>query len=956
MQRLIVFLVFCWLTGTFAATTGSIDKAALKAETHKLFMHAYRGYMDYAFPHDELMPISCKPRIRGVTPSRGDVDDTLGNFSLTLVDSLDTLAVMGEYEEFEHAVHAVIRRVRFDNDFVVSVFETNIRMIGGLISGHLISKLVKEKIPGRLGWYDDQLLRMATDLADRLLPAFNTTSGIPHSRINLKFGLSPNLKIQSDTCTACAGTIILEWAALSRLTGNPIYEEKARKAMDFLWNQRNHGSDLMGTVLNVQSGDWVRRDAGIGAGIDSYYEYTLKAYILLGEEDYLYRFNKHYDAVMRYLNKGPLFIDVHMHKPMVASRSYMDALLAFWPGVQVIQKHKFLPEAFTHDLQIHWPNHPLRPEFLESTYLLYRATKDEHYLEVAQQVMNSMNEHCRTRCGFAAIKDIRNMEMLDEMESFVMAETFKYLYMIFAEPNDLLFDPDNYVLTTEAHFLPLSIGEQSSQNALPRRLLIDPDEVINDEASKRYQSVCPNFASEYRTLDELSAFGNAIRSNVKKLLNELTALGSYATLLTGQSSSGQTMSAAEIQQKALERLRAWAFSSTNPEHIQQLKQMGITVQSVADGKIQLIHQAQEESGSTARNPSCYLDYRAAFGLQAAADALNMQEALIASKGTLINMVALLLAFLATSPLNALHGIEFMQEMIQINKQLEQAAAHKLDRYLQLVSDPFFGRGFFMASPANFGPSLEAMEVVGELAAAEPYDGCKPIKNVGQIAGRIGITIIKDPLVQNAPLFAMSADSDRPDDISIPSLFLYNYEGQKLLNRVFADYRLIVRLSSNLLNPVYLFEEYMFGRCCERSPLQYSNDFISFDDKAQEVQFYFHLQGHDFSALSDNEFHNMAHYQLDNLKKAVYFPTKKEIDALGQLALRLLMDLQLNQPLHMDFDSLKYLMKRAQIQPVTNENESIDQILTVTCQLTEKKCQLESEDNRVSVESNVKTEL
>lgn len=86
--------------------------------------------------------------------------------------------------------------------------------------------------------------------------------------------------------------MILEWATLSRLTGNPIYEEKARQAMDFLWNQRNRGSDLMGTVLNVHSGDWVRRDSGIGAGIDSYYEYTLKAYILLGEEDYLYRFNK----------------------------------------------------------------------------------------------------------------------------------------------------------------------------------------------------------------------------------------------------------------------------------------------------------------------------------------------------------------------------------------------------------------------------------------------------------------------------------------------------------------------------------------------------------------------------------------------------------------------------------------------------------------------------------------
>lgn len=166
-----------------------------------------------------------------------------------------------------------------------------------------MAQLVKSRddSSNRFHWYDGQLLRMATDLADRLLPAFNTTSGVPHSRVNLKRGLTPQLKAMSDTCTACGGTMLLEWAALSRLSGNPVYEQKARTAMDFLWNQRSRASDLVGTVLNVHSGDWVRRDSGIGAGIDSYYEYLLKAYILLGDEDYLYRFNKHYDAVMRYM-------------------------------------------------------------------------------------------------------------------------------------------------------------------------------------------------------------------------------------------------------------------------------------------------------------------------------------------------------------------------------------------------------------------------------------------------------------------------------------------------------------------------------------------------------------------------------------------------------------------------------------------------------------------------------
>lgn len=65
------------------------------------------------------------------------------------------------------------------------------------------------------------------------------------------------LSAHQETCTACAGTMILEMASLSRLTGEPIFEQKAHKAMDGLWRIRHRSSDLMGTVLNVQSGDWV---------------------------------------------------------------------------------------------------------------------------------------------------------------------------------------------------------------------------------------------------------------------------------------------------------------------------------------------------------------------------------------------------------------------------------------------------------------------------------------------------------------------------------------------------------------------------------------------------------------------------------------------------------------------------------------------------------------------------
>ncbi|KAK6114190.1 Glycosyl hydrolase 47 family protein [Brugia pahangi] len=55
-----------------------IDRIALRLQAKEMFMHGYNSYMKYAYPHDELMPLSCKGRQRGVTPPRGDIDDALG--------------------------------------------------------------------------------------------------------------------------------------------------------------------------------------------------------------------------------------------------------------------------------------------------------------------------------------------------------------------------------------------------------------------------------------------------------------------------------------------------------------------------------------------------------------------------------------------------------------------------------------------------------------------------------------------------------------------------------------------------------------------------------------------------------------------------------------------------------------------------------------------------------------
>uniref|UniRef100_A0A671Q1C5 alpha-1,2-Mannosidase n=1 Tax=Sinocyclocheilus anshuiensis TaxID=1608454 RepID=A0A671Q1C5_9TELE len=458
-------------------------------------------FQDYAYPADELMPLSCRGR--------------------QLLNKLD---------EFEEAVKKTVQDVRFDNDIVVSVFETNIRVLGGLLGAHVMADVLKQR-GERMQWYRDELLHMAKELGYRLLPAFNTTSGLPYPRVNLRYGVVSPLSrtgTESDTCTACAGTMILEFAALSRLSGDPIFEEHARKAMDVLWEKRQRGSDLVGTVINIHNGDWVRRDSGVGAGIDSYYEYLMKAYILLGDKVYLDRFNTHYSAIMKYISQPPLLLNVHMHNPTVNVRSWMDSLLAFFPGLQVLRgdlkpaiethemlyqvtkQHNFLPEAFTTEFRVHWGQHPLRPEFAESTYFLYKATGDPYYLKVGQSIVEKLNTHARVPCGFAAVQDVRTGTHEDRMDSFFLAEMFKYLYLLFSEKTQLPIDIDDYIFTTEAHLLPVSLSTTQASSTSSLYIFQEPQAHKDD----LFSYSCP---SAQTLFPNNPTFAKTIRDSYKYL-------------------------------------------------------------------------------------------------------------------------------------------------------------------------------------------------------------------------------------------------------------------------------------------------------------------------------------------------------------------------------------------------------------------------------------------------------
>ncbi|XP_069121333.1 ER degradation-enhancing alpha-mannosidase-like protein 3 [Argopecten irradians] len=758
---IVVILIIFIVEDSVVSGMSSSEKGELREKVVEMFRHAYDSYMNNAFPADELMPLSCKGRYRGTSPSRGDIDDSLGNFTLTLIDTLDTLVVLGEIEEFEKAVHLVIEHAKFDSDIIVSVFETNIRVLGGLLGGHVVATFLKKKKKS-MDWYNDELLSMAKEVGYRLLPAFNTTTGIPFSRVNLKHGITKELTSRcKDTCTACAGTMVLEFAALSRLSGEPIFEEKAHKAMDYLWQQRHRTSDLVGTVINVHNGDWIRRESGVGAGIDSYYEYVLKAYILLGDDTYLQRFNKHYDAVMKYISQGPMFVDVHMHKPQSISRHFMDSLLAFWPGLQVlkgdikpamethemlyqiIQKHNFLPEAFTTDFRVHWGHHPLRPEFVESTYFLYKATGDPHYLNVGKEVINNLNTYARVKCGFAAIKDVTTGAHEDQMDSYVLAETFKYLYLMFSEKSDRILDIDDYIFTTEAHLLPLTLSVTNMTTRMPKVR----SEVYQDmgDYSDSFESMSHPSDSEYEEDSRYHTCPN-IQHLYQGTNNYAFNLRSKVQNMVGKYNINSK------KEGRRPRLRAADFIAGNKAQLELLVMMGIKIATMADGRVQLLHTAGE----------------------------------------------------AASPEDAEDGMKFMQEMIELSRHQQQESQHD-PMIVQVLSDPYFGSLSFKAGPAQFGYSLKSNPPIqGMVVKVDPFNACSTINNFEELEGNIAVIergscmfVDKARNLQRAgargsividntegsssdshALFAMSGDGQQ--DVEIPLVFLFHKEGHTVL--------------------------------------------------------------------------------------------------------------------------------------------------------------------------------
>jgi mannosidase alpha-like ER degradation enhancer 2 len=433
----------------------TIDRKQMADRVKAEFRHAWDGYKQYCWGHDDLKPISKTCHDWYGTP-----------VLMTPVDSLDSLYLLGFKDEADKTRDYIVKNLSFDKDVSVQNFEITIRILGGLLSSYEITK-------------DKRLLALADDLGTRLLPVFDSPTGMPYRFVNLKTGkTSGPVSNPAET-----GTLIIEFGTLRKLTGKPIYFEKAKRALVETYKRRSP-IGLVGTNIDVETGKWTNTDSHVSAEIDSYYEYLLKCTILFGDTDCRTMWEDSIAKVHSYLadendtmsklnRTGKMAVgDLwYGHADMNTGKrtsTTTGALDAFFPAVLALDGDLNRARALQDSLFRMWQvngiepevynyrtgktedaGYPLRPEIVESTYYLYHYTHDPKYLAMGKEMFEDFVKYCRTDVAYAGLKSVVTKEKTDYMHSFVFAETFKYFYLLFADEKAL--DFNKVVFNTEAH-------------------------------------------------------------------------------------------------------------------------------------------------------------------------------------------------------------------------------------------------------------------------------------------------------------------------------------------------------------------------------------------------------------------------------------------------------------------------------------------------------------------------
>ncbi|XP_068336103.1 mannosyl-oligosaccharide 1,2-alpha-mannosidase MNS1-like [Pyrus communis] len=434
-----------------------------REKVKEAMIHAWSSYEKYAWGQDELQP-----------QSKNGVN-SFGGLGATIVDSLDTLYIMGLHEQFQKAREWVATSLDFDKDYEASVFETTIRVVGGLLSAYDLSE-------------DKLFLDKAREIADRLLPAWDTPSGIPYNIINLAYGKPHNPSwTGGESILADSGTEQVEFIALSQRTGDPKYQQKAENVIVAL-NKTFPDDGLLPIYIDPERGRSGYSTITFGAMGDSFYEYLLKVWILGNKTSAVKPYRDMWEKSMKGLlslirRTTPSSFAYLCEKNGNTMTNKMDELACFAPGMLALGSSGYGPDEskqflslaeelawtcynfyqstptklagenyFFHDgqdLSVGTSWNILRPETVESLFYLWRLTGNKTYQEWGWNIFQAFEKNSRIESGYVGLKDVNTGDKDNMMQSFFLAETLKYLYLLFS-PSSVI-SLDEWVFNTEAH-------------------------------------------------------------------------------------------------------------------------------------------------------------------------------------------------------------------------------------------------------------------------------------------------------------------------------------------------------------------------------------------------------------------------------------------------------------------------------------------------------------------------
>lgn len=411
---------------------------------------AWKHYAERALGHDQIKPVS------------GGYEEFLlpkgPGLSLTIVEALDTLWLMGLDAELEQGVNWIKANLRFDIDGEVQVFETSIRMVGGLLSGYFATG-------------DAKLKDLAIDLTQRLLPAFaKSPTGIPYRFVNLRTGAVRD----PETFPAEFGTYIAEFGVVSQLAGDGRYYAIAKQAMRAAYERRSK-LDLVADTIHAETGKWLSRRATIGPPSDSYFESLWDGWQLFGDGQFKEMYDTHTKAILAHQAvrvDGRLWfrqvdfetgeeIDRHQSElaafyagllaqggDMADGRAYLDA----WAEVQA--RYGVLPEGYDFGKgQPDRATNDLRPELADSALTMWLIKRDPALREIGAVHYEQMRASSRAPYGFTVLTDVTSTPKAqgDACPGYWWSEQMKYYWLLFSDTKR--FDYAHNYLSTEGNVL-----------------------------------------------------------------------------------------------------------------------------------------------------------------------------------------------------------------------------------------------------------------------------------------------------------------------------------------------------------------------------------------------------------------------------------------------------------------------------------------------------------------------